>query len=132
MSVQELVQKVSFESICPHCEIVKSSRTYHCSICAKCVERYDHHCPWINNCVGVGNHIPFIVLVLVLVVYFFASLNIAFVAMVAYLRYMEDCNDFNFPYEYFCDSDTTIRSITGFVVMLCMTVCLLFGFLLGV
>ncbi len=42
--------------LCPDCEIIRTSRSRHCSICNRCVERFDHHCPWINNCVGTGNH----------------------------------------------------------------------------
>ena len=42
--------------LCADCEVVRTDRSRHCSICNKCVERFDHHCPWINNCVGVSNH----------------------------------------------------------------------------
>jgi len=42
--------------LCPDCLTVRTSRSRHCSVCERCVERFDHHCPWINNCVGAKNH----------------------------------------------------------------------------
>lgn len=30
-------------------------RGYHCEICRVCIKQYDHHCTWINNCVGKRN-----------------------------------------------------------------------------
>lgn len=45
--------------LCPDCEVIRTTRSRHCSICNRCVERFDHHCPWVNNCVGMGNHAYF-------------------------------------------------------------------------
>ena len=45
--------------LCPDCEVVRTDRSRHCSICNVCIERFDHHCPWINNCVGLSNHLFF-------------------------------------------------------------------------
>ena len=42
--------------LCPDCEVIRTTRSRHCSICNRCVERFDHHCPWVNNCVGLKNH----------------------------------------------------------------------------
>lgn len=41
---------------CRRCRQFKPHRAHHCSICERCVIKMDHHCPWVNNCVGLGNH----------------------------------------------------------------------------
>jgi ribosomal protein L40E len=42
--------------ICKSCNILKPIRAHHCQVCGYCVFKMDHHCPWINNCVGQNNH----------------------------------------------------------------------------
>jgi hypothetical protein len=37
---------------CTTCNIVKTPRVYHCSICDCCISVHDHHCPWLGTCVA--------------------------------------------------------------------------------
>ncbi|XP_017779729.1 PREDICTED: palmitoyltransferase ZDHHC6 [Nicrophorus vespilloides] len=44
---------------CGVCQGYKAPRAHHCRKCGRCTLKMDHHCPWINNCVGWGNHAHF-------------------------------------------------------------------------
>ncbi|XP_056465043.1 palmitoyltransferase ZDHHC16A isoform X3 [Gadus chalcogrammus] len=46
---------IPFVSVCKKCIIPKPARTHHCGICNRCILKMDHHCPWLNNCVGHFN-----------------------------------------------------------------------------
>ena len=51
-----------FNSYCYVCISPKEASTLHCPQCDKCVEGFDHHCLWLNTCIGSSNYTHFIVL----------------------------------------------------------------------
>ncbi len=55
------------KKICFECVKRKPRRSYHCDICKVCIEQYDHHCTWINNCVGKKNIGRFILFIFFLI-----------------------------------------------------------------
>lgn len=80
--------------MCGKCGKMRPPRAHHCRRCKQCVTRMDHHCPWINNCVGESNHFAF----LQLLIYAFLLGVYAFVLLMFHF--------FVFPKCVACDKET--------------------------
>ena len=45
----------NWSQLCVSCKIVRPLRAKHCSVTDRCVQTFDHFCPWVGNTIGKGN-----------------------------------------------------------------------------
>lgn len=41
---------------CTVCDKYVEDKTKHCATCNRCCYGFDHHCDWLNNCIGKANY----------------------------------------------------------------------------
>ena len=65
-SISELLKKGIIRNYrlkltrCRSCYVARPVNVHHCGICHGCILEMDHHCPWVNNCIGLFNKKYFI------------------------------------------------------------------------
>ncbi|CAN3374003.1 hypothetical protein DIURU_001383 [Diutina rugosa] len=75
---------------CPTCKIWRPPRVSHCASCDICVINHDHHCVFLNNCVGKRNYRYFLWFLLSAVV---TTLFMAIMSFVHIFWYLISDND---------------------------------------
>ena len=81
--------KIISYKYCYTCGIMRPIKSTHCGVCNNCVERLDHHCPWIGNCAGKRNYIYFFI--------FLALINLLQILIIifCFIHIIKIINDFN-------------------------------------
>lgn len=109
---QDFLENIDSTQLCPDCCAIRTSRSRHCSVCNHCIERFDHHCPWINNCVGVHNHNYFI-----LYIYFQLATVAISLAQGLHAMVVRGEGDKRMNPDYFCSDWQFQKDETLFYIM---------------
>lgn len=70
---------------CETCHLIRDIRTFHCYKCGICIERHDHHCIYLSNCVGFYNYRKFLLFVFIS----FIHVSIIFFTCVDFFLFLE-------------------------------------------
>ena len=83
MNNKKYVLEISkMEPFCIICCSNINNNSKHCKKCNKCVEYFDHHCNWLNNCIGKPNYYYFYFLLLFLIINLYFN---TFVCVICFL-----------------------------------------------
>ena len=120
--LQMVEKKIHINEYCPYCRVKKTSTVKHCHVCKKCISGFDHHCNWIDNCIGEQNIGRFIFFILMIITNLIFSYYIAFEAFL----FIEKTKPPEENTTYFVFSWIYILNTKDMIAIFIMSLCLFF------
>lgn len=119
------MNSADFEYFCQLCGTHVLERTKHCATCNRCVECFDHHCNWLNNCIGRKNYWHFIMLLfLVLAICLYqGAVDVAVIATLHSEERRERLADF------YSSTEDTMATVAYVLIASCLLTQVLFALL---
>ncbi|KAI8332901.1 DHHC palmitoyltransferase-domain-containing protein [Chlamydoabsidia padenii] len=100
---------------CGTCKIYRPPRASHCRQCDNCVENEDHHCIWLNNCIGKRNYRPFFTFIIFCTL--MAIYLIVFCILHLFMAAQQIRQDINFDLIFQTTPVSFVLAIVGFILL---------------
>lgn len=111
--IQNEKENVQFD-FCGDCFIKKEKRSKHCDICKRCINNFDHHCYYIDNCIGKKNLKIFAIFIFYLTFSIFLQILFQFFILFKILDYK---SKFDILFLFIKNDDVLISVHYGIIVV---------------
>ncbi|CAK69536.1 unnamed protein product (macronuclear) [Paramecium tetraurelia] len=88
LKAQKTKYQTKLNCYCKICLAFVKAPSKHCKSCNRCTDQFDHHCIWLNNCIGAQNYRYFFILIVLLELYLITVLILS-IMIKSILGYIE-------------------------------------------